>query len=171
MTFKTNRNYIKEMFGFITEPMMIFLCLFTTRAFQRIWAWQLATSNSMIYSFYRFVVFGTTSKIIFASNFAFFCFGILPAFFPACKFAFFCFLVLGYTFIIAFFTQVTITVFPRFVFGKFRERFNFFAFITAFCLNCLRHGRFSLNSERLCLEPVSGYIPVSGSFYYKRPNL
>jgi hypothetical protein len=52
------------------------------------------------------------------------------------------------------------------VFVKFRERFDFIALGTDFRYYLLSHNQL-LNSW-LRLEPVSGYIPVSGSHYCMR---
>jgi hypothetical protein len=48
------------------------------------------------------------------------------------------------------------------VFVKFRELFIQFANATSFCYNMLRHF---CSPEQDCLEPVTGYTPVTGLFY------
>ena len=98
--------------------------------------------------------------IIFIRRFALFCLTTFLSCFAKSRFAFFGFLI----FTPARFTIDLKPVFTSSVFIKFRQLFELLALRTSFCLNCLRHSRFSLNSERLCLEPVAGTYQRSACF-------
>lgn len=61
------------------------------------------------------------------------------------------------------FAMTSITSFLRKLFVKFRNRLDLFATRTGFCYDCFRHFR---SFQRDCLEPVIGYAPIVGSFYF-----
>ena len=63
----------------------------------------------------------------------------------------------------ALFTHISISIRARSVFVKLRQRFFKLAFVAVFCLNGLRHDRYSNNGYRL--EPIAAHSAI-GLFYY-----
>lgn len=66
--------------------------------------------------------------------------------------------------IVAFFAVVIVSILCRFVLVEFRQGFRLLASAALFGYDGLRHVRFSLNSERMCLEPVTARTAI-GSLY------
>jgi len=62
-----------------------------------------------------------------------------------------------------FFTQTSQFVWRYVTFIEFRDRFVLFAHSTFFCYDWLRHF---CSFQQICLEPVVGYTPSTGLFYY-----
>lgn len=81
------------------------------------------------------------------------------------RLTFFAFLILMSVLFITAFALILKSIFFFSGFIKLRALFDLFASGTPFCYDLLRHGRFSLCVERLCLEPIAGHIPVVGSLY------
>lgn len=170
MTRNTNRNYIKPIFRFVTLPMVIFLGRFwAIMTKQKSGRNQSASPNSVIGSILSLMVFGMSNMIAFLSSFMFFCLAIIffvgfPFFalmITFCSsFIFCCFIICRTTI----FTIRSMVTFSTLVFIKLQKRFVFFATGAYFCYDCFRHFRFSC--KRLCLEPVAGYAPAIGLFYY-----
>ena len=164
MTLTTDSNYIKTMFFGITG-MMILFCLFAARTLQFIWPDQFTNFDSIINRVYCLVFIWVISFVFLTGfslgYFAFCALGISSV----CGHAVDCFFVFCFTNVRAYFAIIIESVFAGFVFLKLRNIFDFFALRTLFCYDCLRHGLFPC--KRLLLEPMAGYTPVVGSFYYK----
>ena len=180
MTRCTNWYYIKPMFWFISEIMVIMSsCLKTYSASLRFRRRQFFVSyyvsdyftslNSfgIILTTY-FAVFATYFSspfglnIYFLSDFSFF---TIVIFFSGNS-VIFCFLVsfvifstfFTYAiFVFTFFTRTTKTIFARFLFVKFSKWKNLLAFRALFCLNCISHSLIS--NIKFWSGPVSGYNP------------
>ena len=193
MTRNANRDNIEPMFRFVAMPMMVLFCLRRAiMALQSIRPEQSAGSDGMIDSVMSFISFGMTNMVAFCYDFAFFALSITFS----CGLAFFCrcitrpgfvtydltLFALLVTFLISFaffalpiffgILQTTSLAFRKMqVFGfrmfiKFRDWFDLFASMTLFRYDLLRHGRFSLNVKRLCLEPYAPPVGVFGSLYF-----
>ena len=115
-----------------------------------------------LFAFFGISVFSTTFSL---GIFAFFCLSVffvinfkilLEMFFAAFSILF---NIRIYTFLAL--SMVAVTGCGLLV--KLREGFNFIAFTASFGYDCLRHTCFSI--KHLCLEPVSGHLPVSGLSY------
>lgn len=177
MTFSTSRHNIKPVFFGISFPVVVLLCLLgAIIALEGIGSGQFAISDSVAYSLVRlnqlrmnnFISFRTIS----GSDFIFLC---LLIFLKCFEISCFTFLTLSITFLECFISFALIVFFLAgftimlksfsFMFVKLRNWFDLLAFITIFCLNCLRHNR--LLYRRLMLEPVAVHTIAVGSFYYK----
>jgi len=185
MTFYTNRYNIKPMLRRIALVMVILLCLRgTIMALQGIGMGQFTSSNSIIYNVHGFSMIWIMSMktlvrftlrkftffamgIMFSGNFAFF---TLPIF-SLCNLIAFellvFFLILFLLLTATKFADITMSIMHFWMFMKFGYAFCFFANSAGFKYDLLSHNR--LINRRLRLEPVSGYIPVSGSSYCKLP--
>ena len=179
MTSSTNRNYIVPMFWLITKVVMIIYCWFfqafyTGKSFWRRHFSIKYSSKDYVLGFYFFKIIGTifscvsacyqsvffcltkTFKISFYSHYTFFALSTTLMYFST-----------FWTFPKKTLTQFALTLWPIITlwsFVKLRDGFNFLAFRTSFCFNWFRHGL--IPYIKSCLEPVSGYIPVSGLLYY-----
>jgi len=172
MTFYANGNNIEPMRRGITMPMMILLSWF--RAIMTdlgIGVGQISCGYGVIYGIIclvTFWIFNPTMFLAFAfSSFTFFSFLIFLISFLMNKFAFGCFLKIALNYFTASLATWLKSIFCASIFVKSSNLFDLFAFRTSFCLNSVRHGRFSLNCERLCLEPVAVYTTAVGSSYCK----
>lgn len=173
MTFYANRKNIKIMFRFISQMMMILLRRFKTKiALERCDFRHFAGKYGIIYGLFGFVIMwifffttgiyatehfssslGTSIILDLGSSFLCLCissqigFVVFSSmiFWPTC------------------FTAILIATFPVLSFIKFRNGFGLLAFTALFRYSFSSH--FRLLNRRLWLEPVSGYVPVSGLFY------
>lgn len=158
-------------------------------ALQSIWPRQFSRPYSIVYCIVNFLPIRMSSFIFFnifrMSKLAFFALSIAlldSLIFFALKigfslqFAFCAFsiaLLSGFTFValsvlfLAYFTPRSIAICITYIFVKFRQWFDFFAFRALFGYALLRHGRISL-IERLCLEPVARHALAVGSLYCNR---
>lgn len=178
MTGNTYRNNIQPMFWFITG-MMILLCLFfTIMTLQSIRSRQFACYDSVIDSISSFYRFGMTITIFvgrfLTSNLTFFALSgsLLSSFTFSClpvsfmdSLTLFALLILSSFYEGALFAIRTKTNWTIKSFVKLRQWFDLLAGATSFCYDLLRHFRFSLNNERICLEPNILPIRMLGSFY------
>ncbi len=124
----------------------------------------LRKSFSRLFIYFRANLLSFFAVFVSLSGFlTFFCLRISPVVKSQCFLAFFS---LSMAFCLCVMTDFAVkakTVFSRFVFTEFRKQFFAFAMTTSFCYDSFRHNHF-LN-KWLCLEPASGYIPVSGLLY------
>ncbi len=145
--------------------MMILCCLCAARALLCVGSRQFASSNSIIdsiFSFNSFGVFLTVSLCALVKNsFAFCGLTILFIIFALYGAALLCLLILRHISVFARFTLRLMTIFLAFIHVKFRNGLDLLTRRATFGNN---HGFFL--TKKLCLGPVSGYIPVSGLFYY-----
>lgn len=197
MTFNTNSNYIKPMLRGITFVMVILRGLFTTGTLQRSNWRQPTYINSYANGHPCFVSARMPLLVPPSVSLAFFAIIVSPSgnltfcslvisllcsltLFSvvvsrlAC-FAFFAFAVFSVNSLtlfslVIFFTASLATIIKSICFGfiakKLRDRLNFFTSGTPFGYDLLRHD--FLLIRKLRLEPNTGPIPVSGSFYYNR---
>ncbi len=104
-------------------------------------------------------------SIMFSLFFTFFALTI----FPLCSFEIFSLLVplsiLCLLLTLTYFADIHMSTAHFGVFIKFRDIFGLLADAASFRYDLLRHGRFSLNVKRLCLEPNSPPVGLSGSLY------
>lgn len=174
MTTFTNRFDLKW-FGIIR--MMILLCLFwAIFTLQSIGVRYFASNDSITNNISSFVTIGIflpmaiTCKIIYY----FTCITLLVSImdnFGFCRipisfsdnFAIVRFSILSCVFNATYSAFITIAIFRFLVFIKLRNWLNFFALGTFFRYDFNNHNQ--LLYSWLRLEPVSGYVPVSGSFY------
>ena len=167
MTHFTNRNNIKPVFWLIAVPVMVLLCrLRAVMTKQSIRAGQFASRNSVVCSSSSLSFFRIFNVIFLLSLPAFFTFLITSRFFSMHVFALFCLSVFFHFCQLASFTTTKMAIFMAIVFVKIRKQFDLLATSASFRYSCLGHSRFSLNSERLCLEPNTRPILVSGSLCY-----
>ena len=164
MTLFAKRHYIKSFFFFVAV-MVIFSC------------WFCAEKTTSCFCRFQYTHFDCIFDSVLSFNFLLVIFAIFSRALPSCwtslefatfftisYFAFFGISVYLASLIFTFFAIPTKTIFSRFVFKKFINRFYFFAFGTFFCYGWFRHGFFSLDLERLCFEPLEGRS-LCGSFY------
>ncbi len=156
MTFNTNRNYIKPMFRGIAQVVMILLCLLgTIRALQGISTRQFTDSNSVIYSSFSFLAFGTSNTETFN------CFAMSSFSFLALMIAFIgCFAFLSFLifYLMRYLARLTImlkSIFLTSVFVKFRNLFILLTFRTSFRYDFSSHNQLLISWLRL--EPVAAY--------------
>lgn len=188
MTRSAYRNNIKPMLFSVTFVVMIVLCLFATRTSKVIGTSQFTISDSVVNCIYSLNLQFILSLILFSvSTYCFFPFFSLGIFFAMvivqlssffglriffvsatmCLLAFFCLGIFLYSFATAGFTGRMKVIFGRFIFIKFRWRLKFFASTTSFRYDYFRRN---LSPVKIMLEPVVGYTPAVGSFYYSRTN-
>ena len=179
MTLYANRNNIKPMFFGIAFMMMILFCLrrailtlqcvnfghFTsscssthsTFSFFSIWISQvIAFMGSDLNSLTFFALF--VSFLIGFEICTFFLIAFLGSF------AIFCLLIFFAIFQPTNFALIKMAIFTASIYMKVSKRIRIFAFGSSFCYDWLRHG--FLLTRKLCLEPIAGYMPAVGSFYY-----
>lgn len=182
MTIFTNRDYVKPMLRCITGMMVFFCLLWAIMALQSIGARHFASSNGVVHgisSFQLFWMMGIKAffadfSIIFTlfsfpvtnlaspvSNFAFLCLPILPT----VHFTVFCLSVFFPIVQKTDFTMRFVSILFSAIFVKFGQWLGFLAFRTSFCYDLLRHD--FLLTRKLCLEPNTRPVLVSGSFYYR----
>jgi len=122
-----------------------------------------------LYCGFTFFAFPISFSIISLIDFAFLSLSMFLFFglvFYALFVAFYCSFTL-FTLSIIFFTsfaRAAMPVFMIFVFAKFRNGFDFFAFGTSFRYDLFSH--FRLLTRRFWLEPYARPVRVSGSLYY-----
>lgn len=170
MTFYTNRNDVKPMFGVITQMMMIFM-----RSCRAIIALkqsrfnQFTSPDFMIYFTIGFYAFWITHTIDFIASFlrilAFFTCIIFATYFIANIFTMFSSTVFLESFVFTYFANIPVAVFTVFVFVKFRELLNLFARSTFSSYSLFKHLLLLIRSK--CLGPVAAHTAV-GSLYYTK---
>ena len=153
MTLRTNRDNIKPMFRFI-GPMVILFCLLAACTPIMMCGEQFSCTNSTTDFVSGLFLFGIVFIITFACLFAFV--GLEISLFDL--FVFFGLAILPRA-VFAIILQPVTRAFRKL--GQWKDSL---AFRTSFCFNWFRHGL--IPYIKSCLEPVSGYIPVSGLLYY-----
>jgi len=187
MTTMANRNYIKKMLRFVTEMVMILLCLLATQyAIHRVNWCQLTRPDStshgeMGFSLGRVALFvpnSTTSSrdstffcltiqmhCLMTNPFALYGLFIFLSRPLVCLFASCCFLIIRCAFFRASLTPTTMAILARDIYMKIIDGFRFLTFGTLFCYDYLSHIRFL--SKRQWLGPVAAQSGI-GSLYYIR---
>lgn len=182
MAFFANRNNVKPMLRRIAVPMVIFSgWMISIMALQGLRPGKFSSFDRMIYNMSGFgpirmlftISFGMVSSIQFAffavvislsCYFTFICLAISSFGFKVINSAVWSLGIVFFVLQITFYTITSISIAACRVFVKLRKRFCFFASSAGFCYDLFSHNQLLISWLRL--EPVSGYIPVSGLSYY-----
>lgn len=172
MATNTNRNNIKPMFFRITFMVMIFRCLFYAKKTfkfscgKKITLLNTAKNGSSCEPFFRIYFVG----LLIILRIALFCFNtIIIRYFRRFSFKHTNIAMHPSKLVssIALFANRTQTVFVSGTSIKLVYVFDLLTVRALSCYSYFRHIRFLF--KRVCLEPIAGYIPVVGLFYYIYP--
>ena len=177
MTRNTNSNYIKPMLRDISQIVMVLLCLFAARTLQSANSRHFTCFDGVINSAFCFdfsqIIFMPFTLSFVMRLITSFCFNIFWLIFflisLAISLTVFSLTKLSLISFSAIFAATLKSIFRSLICIKFRDWFDLLASTAFFRYDFVRHNQF-LNSW-LCLEPVTRYALVVGSFnsnYYPK---